>query len=1068
MSNRKSNFARAHNISLPSTKRKLNIDEATSALSSMGYRMGTVRHSLADKTSYWSVTTPTGSVVEVAANKLTDFVYGKIKNLNAQRYTETTYEVLFPDEDEDTQFIDSKEAAIKVARQYAAKGCTVELSQVTKTWRSKSEADAAQIPTNTKETPMRFFKGLNMNSTGAKAKFGDYYNNPADSSKKVNKLLPRIVAAIKAAGGQVDSVEKHESKSSASIRFPTKGDYQVSIDIGSTYLAVNRYVIRGAGVLQSVHLFNGELSDIDKAVAIAVNEWKKLKAARRHFSRVGAKGTTMKSINKRLSGLVINELNHALEMAEMDGEKEIAREVRAVLASPTVENLKAHPLAIKEIKYKLEIAEDNEERSRVRAYQNLLKSVSNRKAQQMKKSTHAVVHPSIAGAPLDPYTTKVPILLKDKTTVTAVRNDGRWSIEGRSEMPTSRKFDQLIAELNAAGFTRLGAKSTHAVNPFNLPAKPEDWNGKTITLNGKQIKVERTTGDDYDLFDLSSGKRVKSVVKAQLDDAWRQGKIRDIFSRVGAKARFAVRRPSLTLEQVNEINQILTWYQTLVKKDKRELVALYDQKMKRGNVEFKSDIREMQKPWMAVDIIRTQFRENRVQAAFDASPSGKPLPLPITHARNGAKAKFDRRVELDKWTSPKETPMRFVKNLNAQRYADELIRSLLPFEQEQIRNEGYKVYEVEICMPESGCNHYETVAAKDVRDAVRIGKAHAKGMKFNGVTKVNAKVINNFLKLVINQKAKSMNSETLDPNHPNNFISLFREKYLDDINNLLEDINQPKMFLTDRTSRSKIRNDLDDIMDSATDAGISIPRRVKEAYESARLGHFSRVGTKAKFGEVENLLNMISDQMNSGNNDLAKTNLRKLAAKIGEIRHTRSEWDQFMTVAKSLGFTESQIGGFSRRGSKMTKSTYAISPLQDMANKVQRLNAQYHLLADRAEETKIAANTAYRAYVEAKKILDDAIRSAGRSEQAPPQPERHSRGLSRNGAKAINANVDFKPFHEEMYEYTNGNKPRGRGSWIFVAPDGSLVYAPHGLTYSQAKAWLKKNATINGHYKVAP
>ena len=240
----------------------------------------------------------------------------------------------------------------------------------------------------------------------------------------------------------------------------------------------------------------------------------------------------------------------------------------------------------------------------------------------------------------------------------------------------------------------------------------------------------------------------------------------------------------------------------------------------------------------------------------------------------------------------------------------------------------------------------------------------------------------------------------------------------------------------------------------------------------------------------------------------------------------------------------------------MTKSTYAISPLQDMANKVQRLNAQYNLLADRAEETKIAARIAYRAYSEAKRILDDAPRPAGVPKYDLPQPERHSRGLSRTGgkanfaaelrqwesyfnqdasvtlmdanqllkkikdkkaelkqaegniaegtamlktavatqntaqyyrankildiadgvrssfsrtgAKAINANVDFKPFHEEMYEYTNGNKPRGRGSWIFVAPDGSLVYAPHGLTYSQAKAWLKKNATINGHYKVAP
>jgi hypothetical protein len=210
---------------------------------------------------------------------------------------------------------------------------------------------------------------------GAKAAFGDYYDDLAALGKKVNKLLPRIVAAIKAAGGQVDSVEKHDSKSSASIRFPTKGDYQVSIDIGSTYLAVNRYVIRGAGVLQSVHLFNGELSDIDKAVAIAVNEWKKLKAARRHFSHTGAKELHM-------------------------------------------------------------------------------------------KSTYAVVHPSISGMPLDPYNDRVPILLKDKTTVYAINNRsiGQWSIEGRPEMPTGRMFKHLLERMTAAGFSHTGAKAINGVN----------------------------------------------------------------------------------------------------------------------------------------------------------------------------------------------------------------------------------------------------------------------------------------------------------------------------------------------------------------------------------------------------------------------------------------------------------------------------------------------------------------------------------------------------------------------------------------------------------------------------
>lgn len=475
MSNRKYSLARAHNISLPSTKRKLNIDEATSALSSMGYRMGNVRHSLADKTSYWSVTTPTGSVVEVAANKLTDFVYGKIKNLNAQRYTETTYEVLFPDEDDDTQFIDSKEAAIRVARQYAAKGCTVELSQVIKTWRSKAEADAAQIPTNTKETPMRFVKDLNMNSTGAKARF-------------------------------------------------------------------------------------------------------------------------------------------------------------------------------------------------------------------------AVRHPSVSGMPIDPYATKVPILLKDKTTVNAVRVNGRWSIEGRSDMPTSRNFEQLIGELNAAGFSRVGAKAKF--------------------------------GEDWDLKNKDQATKI-----------------------------------------IAEIARLIPKYES-------------------------------------------------------------------------------RR--------------------------------------------------------------------KEIRDAI---------------------------------------------------------SDLQTANNLAHDALARESTV-------------------ALDKAFEYKQKADHARSS-----FSRTGAKAKFGEVENLLNMISDQMNSGNNDLAKTNLRKLAAKIGEIRHTRSEWDQFMTVAKSLGFTESQIGGFSRRGSKMAKSTYATSPLQELGNKVQRLNDQYHQLAARAEQAKSAADIAYRAYVEAKNILDAEIRSSLRNRQ-------NSQGFSRVGAKA--------------------------------------------------------------------
>jgi hypothetical protein len=63
--------------------------------------------------------------------------------------------------------------------------------------------------------------------------------------------------------------------------------------------------------------------------------------------------------------------------------------------------------------------------------------------------------------------------------------------------------------------------------------------------------------------------------------------------------------------------------------------------------------------------------------------------------------------------------------------------------------------------------------------------------------------------------------------------------------------------------------------------------------------------------------------------------------------------------------------------------------------------------------------------------------------------------------------IGFAPYHEESYESNHGQKPRGRGRWAFVAPDGSLVRVPMEMTYSEAKAWLKKNATISGQYKVA-
>jgi len=73
--------------------------------------------------------------------------------------------------------------------------------------------------------------------------------------------------------------------------------------------------------------------------------------------------------------------------------------------------------------------------------------------------------------------------------------------------------------------------------------------------------------------------------------------------------------------------------------------------------------------------------------------------------------------------------------------------------------------------------------------------------------------------------------------------------------------------------------------------------------------------TKFRFGQVTQLLDTIESQSGS-QRDLAKSNLRKLAERIADIDHTRDEWDRYVRIAKNLGYTESQIAGFSRTGAK--------------------------------------------------------------------------------------------------------------------------------------------------------
>jgi len=71
----------SHTITLPKGKRRLNIDEATAALAQMGYRLGNVRYDPAAGGSVYKVTQPNGSVVDMPAAKLTDFIYQKAQHM---------------------------------------------------------------------------------------------------------------------------------------------------------------------------------------------------------------------------------------------------------------------------------------------------------------------------------------------------------------------------------------------------------------------------------------------------------------------------------------------------------------------------------------------------------------------------------------------------------------------------------------------------------------------------------------------------------------------------------------------------------------------------------------------------------------------------------------------------------------------------------------------------------------------------------------------------------------------------------------------------------------------------
>jgi len=57
-------------------------------------------------------------------------------------------------------------------------------------------------------------------------------------------------------------------------------------------------------------------------------------------------------------------------------------------------------------------------------------------------------------------------------------------------------------------------------------------------------------------------------------------------------------------------------------------------------------------------------------------------------------------------------------------------------------------------------------------------------------------------------------------------------------------------------------------------------------------------------------------------------------------------------------------------------------------------------------------------------------------------------------------------FDDSAYRLSHGSSPRGAGSWAFASSRGAaieqLVWAPSGLTFTQAKAWVRQQITQPG------
>ena len=380
-----------------------------------------------------------------------------------------------------------------------------------------------------------------------------------------------------------------------------------------------------------------------------------------------------------------------------------------------------------------------------------------------------------------------------------------------------------------------------AFNPFTAPAKPASWDGKRINLNDKMYKVE-PNGGAYDLYDMNTNKKAKTVTAEQLYRAWSQGRITSIYSRSGAKETHMTNGMKAAFDK-NTI--VESWTSPKGTRYEAGLWQSYGGTYQPYVTATYSDGGEQLMTLNEKSYATESGARKRLAAVVSRMKSN--------YSRVGAKSKFEIQVGD-----------RVLGSLAVQGGAG-VMGTVFKIE------DGYAHIQADPSVDDErwGSKTYK-VPLRLVTRMSRSGAAAAFG---------NEGIQKGLSRLLKETGFKAMSQDILkggsDAETLRRYIRVLKSKM------------------------SPLHGD----------------ERAAQLLDTLDRQLMSRSGAKAKFGQVTQLLGYIESQAHD-QRELAKSNLRKLAENIGRIDHTDAEWKQFVRVAHSLGFTDSQIAGFSRRGAK--------------------------------------------------------------------------------------------------------------------------------------------------------